>query len=1025
MNFLSAKISSMLKASNDFITSAVNTVRNLPRNVINYLYPPPPQPVYDIPQPNHPLPPYYPPPPNYPPPPPPQPLPPPVIHRPRFSPNLLINIVNSSNINRDRKFEITFKNKAVEGAPVVKRIFNNYKTFLKCMKRAEEEDEDYSQSTNNFLFDDISADVEVLLVENIGGGCNKKPHDTKIPKPIKGMYYDYLVDDPYSEDNDCGIKALKYIFTRNEEFTKKDDYPKFYRPSMDFSKITGIPINKQKKTTKQIEDMYNKFQKVMYEKYQEKYSNKQLRFITKLSNCDIDENEYDYIYYDDEFKHYNAVIKITKLEKKRKIQINRTIATYDFETRILQNKKLIDTIGTFTYEENKEIISVKFKTEFFADKTITSARKLLNYISNHHKKFNLMAHNAGRFDIYFILAAMTEEERKKEQYLFWKGNSLAQVEWQGHKFTDTLDHLKDSLSNLCVSFGLDQKDSKLKEFVVDGKVISSEMLCFYKPELLPHEFMELELKEPEFWEQYEHYCQVDTTSLFKIWKAYVSACGIVVDELSKATNSNGNIFNRNGIISNKLTIGSASLNLAKLVMTSPKYKQNYKDVQEFMKTEGAYEFITKFIRGGISICNEELTDNGKCEEANIDADISSQYPAALYTTQIPKGKSKFYQNINTYDYFSKYCKYYGYFELDYLKFKSHVNPNKLLAIKRDKQSLIWDTPNELNEKIYLTSEMLNYYIKIEFIQDFRISSALLSEYYCYGSQLLGDYIEVLFKKKEQQDLYKKAKSKDYNPALRQVYKDLLNCLTGKLVENKSNYSNFIDVDNVELEESSSESTLIMFNKNYIEEEDGKDNNFIMLGIGVYTMSKILLHEYMKCLPNGTRDVINAETDGFMFNKKHQKVFEYNIENYSGFLSEITTFDKNPLFSLNGSIGAITYKCEKTQGDSYFFGKKFYCYTDEKGIDILKVKGMPKSTIREDGSKRVLLRKEDFVNYHHGIDLTKTFPKINRNMGEGYLEQQETTKTIKSKYKLTEYGEVVLLKNKHRDSFVKVMEQIKK
>ena len=124
---------------------------------------------------------------------------------------------------------------------------------------------------------------------------------------------------------------------------------------------------------------------------------------------------------------------------------------------------------------------------------------------------------------------------------------------------------------------------------------------------------------------------------------------------------------------------------------------------------------------------------------------------------------------------------------------------------------------------------------------------------------------------------------------------------------------------------------------------------------VYSYSKRLLFEYIKCLPDRSNSVIHVETDGIYFSMKDMEQFKTNINNYEG----------DYPCSFGEEMGNLEIEHETEVGvEAYFLGKKFYHFNDN-GEDIFRVKGMNKETIAPDGTKITLVDKQLYVDYYNG------------------------------------------------------------
>jgi hypothetical protein len=206
-----------------------------------------------------------------------------------------------------------------------------------------------------------------------------------------------------------------------------------------------------------------------------------------------------------------------------------------------------------------------------------------------------------------------------------------------------------------------------------------------------------------------------------------------------------------------------------------------------------------------------------------------------------------------------------------------------------------------------------------------------------------------------QDEYKKKKDPRYNAALRATIKLYLNSLTGKLVENPSLHFSM----KIQEEESSHILNGVAVKKSHNSE---KINDWVTAGVMVYSYSKRLLFEYIRCLPNDSSDVIHIETDGIYFSTRHLDAFQKKLDNYSG----------DYPCKMGDDLGNL--KIEKTTKEgqvAYFLGKKFYCITinddyntkprDKDDVNIYRVKGLPQKTITADGSDDWLVDVQLYEN----------------------------------------------------------------
>ena len=232
--------------------------------------------------------------------------------------------------------------------------------------------------------------------------------------------------------------------------------------------------------------------------------------------------------------------------------------------------------------------------------------------------------------------------------------------------------------------------------------------------------------------------------------------------------------------------------------------------------------------------------------------------------------------------------------------------------------------------------------------------------------------------------------------MRSTIKLYLNSLTGKLVENPAIHFS------LKFDENSSK----LLNGQGVCKEFNEDkfNDWIVAGIMVYSYSKRLLFEYIRCLPNDSDDVIHIETDGIYFSTRLLETFTENLDAYEG---------EYPC-KFGEDLGNL--KIEKSTQEvqvAYFLGKKFYNITlnndylvearDKNDSNIYRVKGIPQSTIEADGTIKYLVDTKLYEDVYNGKKVMKSFQTLKKNLfsQNTSIATYEMSRTIKpnGKYKL--------------------------
>jgi len=885
---------------------------------------------------------------------------------------------NSENNPKNEFFEIIIQSAISD----VKRTFrfNCIEHFTNWIQRVIKDTEgkidDYGYILAELDVDDLFSDYVILENINIvSGGCNK--HKLGKNKTFKSAFYDFKLHNPYSENNNCFFRALEHI--SNIKIDVK-------RVRKTLNLIPG-----QKITIGEAYQIMNHFNIIQ-------------------DSIQIIDSEHNFILEDDVKyilllgSHYFAVDEYKEINLNR-IKTKRGFLMFDFETRKTSEYNVIKRTGQQIYKLKDAICGVYFRkyksieNESFVLRTTkdkSSARQFLNWLneeSKHPRSYNILAHNGGRFDFYFLIAEMTDRELL-ECKIQMRGTAIIGITYRGNLFRDSYAFLTSSLKDLSTSFNVN--NGKKTEHNLHGQIITSEQLCFYKPKLGFDEFMDLQNTDTQFWSLYEEYCLYDCISLFEIWEKFTTCINSLIEKVNP-------YLLRKCALMSSTTIGSHSkkiiVELNKYGGYENKYKKAidqftgvyyeeernnkemskaqsycvekgdlprslfYRHVKKYDKRK--YSFLCKFKRGGISHCNKK----GKHMSGITGVDIASQYPASLIYSYIPCGFSYWIDNGNIVDYNKDL---HGFYRLKNVRFNSpHLF--KPVASKRGEDALDWAT-NDFNE-LYVDTYMINYLIENYGLIYFDIVQALVSQEHVKSDKIFGSYINPFYACKKQQDEYKKKGDPLYNEALRSTIKLYINSLTGKLVEDPSKHYSLKLHDRQQDDEKIINGVGI--ERTFNEE---KINEWIVCGIMVYSYSKRLLFEYIRCLPNDSSDVIHVETDGIYFSTRLLDTFTENVNNYQGYYP----------VKFGDDVGNLKIEKSTKEGQvAYFLEKKLYMISvnndymnkqrDKNDKNIYRVKGVPQSTLSEDGSRKYLVDVQLYEDLYNWKPVKRSFNTLKKSL----------------------------------------------
>jgi len=873
-----------------------------------------------------------------------------------------------------KKFQITLKSTKVNVSKTFK--FNSLFHFENWLEKVNTPEGTTYEHSANYVDDNIfSGDVIIDDIRLIKGGCNKH---TKLDKKLKTSFYEFSLHNPTSMNNNCLFACLSHLMqfqVNTKELRKQFNLP------------TGSEIS--------IDDAY----KIIHN------FNKDYKIIDSECNDELDSDE---TYLLNHNNHYYVVEKFTSINRKS-IKTKRGLLAFDFETRPTEEYHLIKASNTKSFILKDTICCLyykNYKSDDFKEVTLvtdenkTSSRKFIDWLNEEAKQnrsYNILAHNGGKFDFYFFIASLTDKELL-ECDIQMRGITIIGINYRGNLFKDSCCFLTDSLSNLSKSFKVEH--GKICSMTLDNKEISSSQLCFYKPELTFNQFLDLQHTNCEFWKLYVKYCMHDCIALYEIWNKFTECVNGLIEKINP-------YLLRSCPLMSSSTIGSHSKKIL-VELNKCKGKANYlkQGIEEFTGVyyeeernekpmsadqewsvnngklarslfyrnvkkvdKQKYEFLCKFKRGGISHCHQA----GKHLSGITGVDIASQYPASLLYSYIPTGHSWW---VNKYDETK-----HGFYWLKNVKFNSYsLKPVAMTTMT----SLNWAS-NDMTE-LYTDSYTLKYIIENYGLESFDVVEGLVSSKDVLAEKLFGKYINTFYEEKKQQDKYKTEKNILYNEALRSTIKLYLNSLTGKLVENPSIHFT-MKFDETSTKLLNGQGVTKTFNEENF-------NDWLVPGLMVYSYSKRLLFEYIKCLPDNSNDVIHIETDGIYFSTRHLEAFTNNLKDYDG---EYPCMFGEDLGNLK--IEKTTYEGQV----AYFLGKKFYCITMEENKDICRVKGIPQATIDAEGNKVALVDIKLYDDVYNGNKVTKTFQTLKKSLftKQTTISTHSITRTIKPncEYKL--------------------------
>ena len=574
-------------------------------------------------------------------------------------------------------------------------------------------------------------------------------------------------------------------------------------------------------------------------------------------------------------------------------------------------------------KENNQSYVKNFTKTFEGTECVTQFMDFLLDLTNKGIKSNVYAHNGSRFDHYIFLEYMVKEyEGYLPLDLQLSGSKIIFFSFANHIFRCTsLIFPGKSLDALGKDFRV--KTPKLKEIKYNDKTISNVELMHLgyennKPQITPIEYIEL-LKKENLWRQMVEYCETDCIALFQVVEKY--------KEIMLKMLQDTNIMKKSesySIIERAFTASSLSKKIYdKYFMKSGLYDKIYDE-----KNKDYWNENKQTITGGISHNQKQ----GKFDNVTS-VDVISLYPSVMEKEIFPLNDvsdldeykiedsdsgpvlSHPSKRFDIYDSSNKIVgqtnKIFGMFTVE-IKSANDNNLIKPVPHREHDMRLDWNKNFEGVKK--LNSEDINRCLRYGY--KIKIHSGYY--YNNLGIGIYDQFFEHFKKMKKDQDILKENDDENYNNALRELCKLIMNGAYGKTVEN-TNRSKLVPSD---------ETTDIKVNDIYYKKV--WSNNFSSpnhIGSFILAYSKTKMFEYYDAI--GHENVIQTETDSVYFETKHLPKLDKFIGNDFGFL-----------------------KVEHKDKVGYFVSKKIY-----KIGDKMIFKGIPNKLLKQEHYTDLLDKKK--------------------------------------------------------------------
>jgi len=553
------------------------------------------------------------------------------------------------------------------------------------------------------------------------------------------------------------------------------------------------------------------------------------------------------------------------------------------------------------------------------------------------KIFCFIGFNNTNFDNFILLNALLKNAKNdfaeyRLSEIFYNGSQLLNFVMNGRHHTfDIHKHLMGSLKDNCESFKikcckkLEFDHSKAQQLYLDGELINF-------------------ITNNDELKDYNEYDVLATAVLFC---KYRKALDLIPATHSYATN-----------LTSVKTVGSLIFKVFEehqkkksIQLPNLSFKQ-YEDLQKH-KIAGRVELFN-----GIQEVNEKLVSTDVCSlYPYVMSVLDCYYPCGSTIKEVKK-----YQGDNELGFY--YC------DID----QSNLSKADLPNIYAEKLPLEnkWDSKEILKD--YLISNVMIGLLK-KYKCKVVIKSGFVFENKMKSCDMFGFLLDFMKEKNIQDDL-KKSKSDEYNSALRETYKLLMNSLSGKVIEGLHTEKT-VAVDTIaqyeKIKNKSSSINVInnigdkLFITYEVEAESLiKQQRPIYLGVLIYDYAKRYMYEnsYSKV---GLSKLLYTDTDASKFRHKDfinwkKWVDDKNIQ--VPHWKEVEVYDKrysdHKIFVSGSKVfGSFEDELEDMNGDEYKFyclEKKSWLYSykkDDKWNSKFRFKGL-------NGSAVMLSLDEEFV-----------------------------------------------------------------
>ena len=752
--------------------------------------------------------------------------------------------------------------------------------------------------------------------------------------------------------------------------------------------IKSFEINELYCNTKGTIYRLNKFG-FAYELYQGDTINEERKIINKE---DI-ENVLYYVFFD-----YETVIDYYK---------NNCLNPYSISYFYISHEELIIISGVGIKNNTGFDINNSTTKKIFEDKKrcvnntgFNCNKNFIEFLKEFQrdKKIVLVSYNGANFDNFILYDGIKKSYKEDDDNLIisnvlFNGNQILNFKINNtHSLYDLNRFIAGSLSENCKSFGVPEKYFKISGYNHD------EIQNFY--DTLTKEQFICKLKENS---KLEDYNNNDVYSLAIIFCKWFKS----LFELKDDFDFGRGLYN----FTDKITIGSLGYtsfnkNAKQIGVELPKLNtEKYKLIQKY-KVAGRVDLFGK--------------PNNKVFERVFSIDRCSQYPYLMAVAPVyyPCG--------------------------DIIPQKTYIHPDKNIGwfmCNIDQRTLknknlppiypqkVFNTAGDSIENNFDNYEPLERYFinnhEIEHLKKYCVIVEIIEheENFIFSDKIKGcklfKFILNWMKLKNKQDDYKKSKSVLYNSAMRETYKLLMNCISGKVIEGLHVEKTTVINDKEKFKKLTTKYNINVINEigdeiylSYKVEEDEIINQQkpIYLGCLIYTYSRSCMYDDI-ISKIGRESCLYMDTDSVQMGeksfKKWRETAEKEIVPHWEEVEEIDERYKTHKKFEEGSKVFGSFENELEDNNvNYYLQKKFHGHfmINNNEIDYCKVrfKGVQRNSLFLNGKEDIIIQEDGKYKKNKTDEEINKFSFDNKNLEIGADYSKEDKKgEIKNQYNFFE------------------------